>query len=389
MTSRFPFRPLLILLAMFYTGILSRSVFAPLLPVIQGEFGLSHGEAGSVFLFVACGVCVGLFGSGFVASRLNHRRTILLSAITLGGVMLAISQSTSISGIHAGLLLVGACAGLYFPSGVATLTNLAGREHWGKALAIHEMAPNLAFITAPLLVEALLRIAPWRGIVRVLGVSSMLMSILFFLFGPKGSQKGDPPNPRALQKILQNGSFWTMGAVFALSIGAESGVYSMLPLFLVNEMGFERELANALVGFSRVSGVLILFFSGVITDRIGYKRATIWFLAVVGTLTLMLGVLQGRLVTPAVIILQAASLPCFFPGALAFLSLIFPHHLRSLGMALVLVVGILFGLGVIPPSIGYLAETLSFSFGFSVLGVLLLAMVPVLFAIRTYSEAHQ
>jgi len=303
--------------------------------------------------------------------------------------MLAISRSTSISSIHAWLLLVGVCAGFYFPSGVATLTSLTGREHWGKALAVHEMAPNLAFVTAPLLVEALLRFVPWRGIVRLLGLSSIMMSILFLLFGPKGSQRGDAPNPRALQRILRNTSFWVMGVVFALSIGAELGLYSILPLFLVNEMGVEREWANALVGFSRVSGVLILFFSGPITDRIGHKRATIFFLAVVGTLTLMLGILTGRIITPTLIILQAASLPCFFPGALAFLSTIFPPRFRSLGVSLVLLVGVLIGLGAVPPGIGYFAERVSFSAGFSLLGVLLLAMVPAVFTLRTYSEVHQ
>ena len=300
--------------------------------------------------------------------------------------MLVTSRSASVTGLLPGLCLVGISAGLYFPSGVATLTGLVSHEHWGQTLAVHEMAPNLAFLTAPLLVEALLKFTPWRGILAILGLSAITMAVLFFFFGPERHEKGEAPNPRAIRRILRDLSFWLMAAVFALAVGAESGVYAMLPLFLVNEVGFRRESANTLVGLSRLSGVLILFFSGVITDRIGHKRATVVFLAAMGTLTVMLGLLRGSLITPALMILQATSLPCFFPAALAMISLVFPHHLRSLGVSMIGLVAILAGVGVIPFGIGKLAERLSFSFGFSLLGILILTTLPLISRLQTQKE---
>jgi hypothetical protein len=45
---------------------------------------------------------------------------------------------------------------------------------------------------------------------------------------------------------------------------------------------------------------------------------------------------------------------------------------------MVLIVGFLFGLGVVPAAIGYLADILSFSYGFSLLGALVLAILPAL-----------
>ena len=386
MTSQFPFKSLLILLSVYYLTILSRTVFAPLLPVIEVEFGLTHAEAGALFLFIAFGQCAGLLVSGFVSSRLNHRRTIILSPLVMGGAMLAVSRSVSTSSLYACLPLVGISAGLYFPSGIATLTGFTSQQHWGKALALHEMPPNLAFITAPLFVEVLLKIAPWRGIIVVLGLASVLMGILFLFFGPRGSQKGEALNTKAMQNILPNLSFWVTAALFGLCVGAESGVYAMLPLFLVNEMGFARQWANTLLGFSRLAGFLVLFFSGVITDRIGHYRAMVLFLAVMGTLTFLLGVLHGPFITPTLIILQAASPPCFFPAALAVASLVFPSHLRSLGMSLLALVAVLVGNGAIPPGIGYVAEMSSFSFSFSLLGVLLVGMVPFTLSLRTYSR---
>jgi len=39
-------------------------------------------------------------------------------------------------------MIGGISAGFYLPSGIAALTGLIRREDWGKAMAIHELAPN-------------------------------------------------------------------------------------------------------------------------------------------------------------------------------------------------------------------------------------------------------
>jgi NNP family nitrate/nitrite transporter-like MFS transporter len=381
----FPFalRSVLILVSVYYLSFLCRLVFAPLLPIIEGEFGLGHGEAGSLFLFLTGGYGVGLLGSTFVSSWMNHRRTIFLSAVAVGGSMLALSRSPTISHIRGSLFLVGISSGLYFPSGIGILTEIVDRAHWGKAMALHEFAPTTAMITAPMIVELLLRWTAWRDIVGVVGLCSLPVALLFLLFGGKSVQKGAPPDPRAVKAVLWNGPFWVMTVVFVIAIGASLGVYSMLPLFLVSEMGWEREAANTIVGFSRVFGAVILFSSGVITDRIGGKRAVLLFLTIVGMLTLLLGVFRGPLVTPLLIILQASSLPCFFTAALAMVSLIFPSHRRSLAMSFLVLIGIVCGAGVIPPSIGYLAEVFSFSLGFTLIGVLALAVLPLLWYVKS------
>ena len=153
MTPSFPFSlmPILFLAAIFYLGFVSRVILAPLLPVLEGDLGLGHGAAGSLFFFSAFGYCAGLLGSGVVSARLSHRRTITLSAIAVGVAMLVASRSASVAGLQVGLVLLGISAGLYLPSGVATITDQVSEAHWGKALAIHEIAPNLGYITAPLL----------------------------------------------------------------------------------------------------------------------------------------------------------------------------------------------------------------------------------------------
>ena len=167
-SSPLPPIPLFLLVSIFYLNFVARIILAPLLPIIEQELGLGHGQAGSLFFFVAFGYGVGLLGSGVVSSLLTHRLLITFSGMMEGVTLIMISRSTSISGIQGGLVLIGMFAGFYLPSGIVTLTELISKEHWGKAMAIHELAPNLAFITTPLLSEFLLRFFSWRGALTVL-----------------------------------------------------------------------------------------------------------------------------------------------------------------------------------------------------------------------------
>jgi NNP family nitrate/nitrite transporter-like MFS transporter len=169
-----------------------------------------------------------------------------------------------------------------------------------------------------------------------------------------------------------------MAAVFAVGIGSTMGIYLMMPLYLVSEIRMDRELANTLIGFSRMAGLAVILFSGLVTDRIGHRRALALFLTATGVLTLLLGLLRGPAITPVLVFLQAASAACFFPSAFSIVSLLFTPRLRSLAVPFVLVAGALVGGGAIPMGIGYLAEAYSFSFAICLTGLLTLGVVPLL-----------
>jgi NNP family nitrate/nitrite transporter-like MFS transporter len=385
-TSPFPITPLLLLAGIFYLNFVSRVVLAPLLPVIEGELGIGHGEAGSLFFFIAAGYGLGLLGSGFISARLSHRHMITLSTIGVGGAILAVSRFTSVQGIHAGLVFLGIFAGFYLPSGIATLTGLVSKEHWGKALAIHELAPNLGFITAPLLSEALLKLFSWRQSLAMLGFVAILMSLLFFFFGQGGRERGEPPRLQSVHKIVKHPSFWIMATLFAVSVGSSVGVYTMMSLFLVSERGMERGWANALIGFSRTLGIGVLFFSGLIIDRVGPKQAMTIFLLATGVFTLLLGLVQGSWATPALLFLQAATTACLFPVGFTIVSLVFPPHLRGVAVSLIMFIGFLLGGGAIPSAIGHWAEAFSFSSGFFLWGSFILSTL-ILF-LRTVNRLH-
>ena len=371
-----PFRsqmiPLLFLVGIFFLNFLSRIILSPLMPTVEKDLKVGHGEAGSLFFMISLGYCIGLLFSGFISSRLTHRRTILLSSIAVGGAVIFVSISHHLWMIHLGLIFVGMAAGFYLPSGIATLTELVRPEHWGKALAIHELAPNLAFVTAPLLAEALLGVFSWRGVLMISGMASVASGVVFILFGKGGNSPGEAPKVSTLRIIVKEPSFWIMMGLFGLGIGASFAVYTMMPLYLVAEKGIDRTWANTLVAFSRILTLGSSILVGWITDRIGPRKTLMGVFMTTGIITMLLGLVPGRWIIPTVF-LQSMVATAFFPAGFAALAHIGSGKIKNVAVSLTVPVGFLLGGGVIAAGIGIMGQMGSFSLGFILLGGILLA----------------
>jgi len=373
-----PFRtqmvPLLFLVGIFFMNFLSRIILSPLMPTVEKDLRVGHDEAGSLFFMISLGYCVGLLLSGFISSRLSHRKTILLSSIAVGGAIILVSISHHLWMIHFGLVFVGMAAGFYLPSGIATLTELVRPEHWGKALAIHELAPNLAFVIAPLLVETLLGVFSWRGVLMLSGMASMVSGIVFMIFGRGGGFPGEAPKMNTLRIVLKEPSFWILMALFGLGIGASFAVYTMMPLYLVAEKGMDRSWANTSVAFSRILTLGSSILVGWITDRIGPRKTLMGVFTTAGIVTILLGVVPGLWIIPTVF-LQSILATAFFPAGFAALARIGSGKIKNVAVSLTVPVGFLLGGGVIAAGIGIMGQMGSFSLGFILLGGVLLSGV--------------
>ncbi len=261
------FGPLLILTSIFFLNFVSRITLAPLTPNIEIDLNLSHTDAGSLFFLISLGYFISLTGSGFISYRLNHKRTILLSNTALGFALIGTAFCVGTWTIRLGLFIVGIAAGLYLPSGMAMLTSLIPARRWGKAIAIHELAPNLGFVAAPLVSEAVMVWFSWRAVFLLFGCVTLIMSPVFYYYSRGGEFRGEAPNFVSFRQLFGNLSFWVMMLLFSLGIISTLGIYTMLPLYLVTEHSIDRNVANTLIALSRISGVIMAFVGGWATDR--------------------------------------------------------------------------------------------------------------------------
>lgn len=363
--------PVLFLAVIFLLNFLCRIIYAPLMPGIEKDLGISHGQAGSLFFLITSGYFIAILGSGFVSSRFTHRWTIIASAALSGAALLWVSFSSDLRSIRAGLFLVGLCAGLYFPSGLSAITHLVDPKHWGKALAIHELGPNLAFMSAPLLAELFSRWMSWHSILVILGAASVILAAGFALFGRGGEFRGQAPTLSSFSSLAREPVFWVVMALFALGLSASMGIYAMLPLYLVAGCGMDGAVANTLVGVSRIPGLGISYLAGMCTDRMGAGRTLFVVFLLMGTSTILLGALPGSWVFAAVLF-QPALAACFFPPALAALSSIGGPETRNVAASFTIPLAWMFGGGAVPLLIGMMADAGSFALGIIPIGVLIL-----------------
>jgi len=355
------------------------------MPTIEKDLGIGHGQAGALFLLISLGYCAALMGSGFFSSRLTHRKTIILSSIVSGAALLGVSISHTMWGIRLGLVMVGMAAGLYLPSGISTLTSLVRSRDWGKAIAIHEIAPNLGFVVAPLLSEILLRWFSWRYILVLLGIASVCSGLAFARFGRGGKFPGESPKPGTLRILMADPSFLIMVALFSLGIGASIGIYSMLPLYLIAEREMVRSRANYLVAISRISALGIGFLSGIVTDRLGPRVAMGSVFLGTGLITLLLGVVPVSWIV-LIVFLQPMMAACFFPPGFTALSRIGPPRVRNISLSFTLPPAFLLGGGAIPAGIGVLGEMGFFDLGISLVGGIVMSGSIVLHYLRFPEE---
>jgi NNP family nitrate/nitrite transporter-like MFS transporter len=337
------------------------------MPTIENDLGISHTDAGTLFLFISIGYFIGIFGSGFIASLFTNRKTIIASAVIVALAMIGIGASPGLWSIRLGLWIVGIGAGLYLPAGIATITTLVQTRHWGKALAIHELAPILAFVGSPLICEALLSFISWRGVLIIIGIASLMNALAFALFGRGGRFAGEPPGPRSIKILMMEPSFWIMAVLFSLGVGSTLGIYTMLPLYLVFEHGYDRNLANTLLALSRIPGVVVVFFAGWARDRFGSRRTLMIVFSIGGAITILLGLSSYNLLL-LLIFIQPWIAGCFFPAGFAALSSIGPPSVRSVAVSLTLPFSTLIGGGATPTLIGFMGDRGSFGFGIAVVG---------------------
>jgi len=364
--------PVFFLAGLFFLNFASRIILSPLLPTIEKELAISHSQAGFFFFLSSGGYLVGLLSSGVLTSRSSHRLAISASLAGVGIALLTIAAATSLWLIECGLMVLGFAAGFYLPSAIATITSLVDKRHWGKAIAIHELAPNLAFFATPFLAEIFLHWSSWRMGLGLLGVLSLVGSLSFGRFGRGGDFPGESPGSNAFAVLARTPAFWLMMVLFGVGVSSTIGVYAMLPLYLVSQRNFDQSTANTLVAFSRSHGPMLGLLGGWASDKLGAKGTIIISLIFTGITTLLLGTLSGPALGAAVLV-QPLVAVWFFPAAFAAIAMITPPSARNLAVAFSVPVGYIIGGGAIPTFIGIMGDAGSFATGFVVTGLLIAA----------------
>ncbi|WP_319562159.1 MFS transporter [Marispirochaeta sp.] len=357
----------MLVIAVFFS-MASRTIFSPLMPMLQKELGFSLSTAGTLFFLISVIYGVTMLFSGFLSARIGHGKAIVvaLAAISLGLFLAAVSRG--IVPLAMGMLLIGAGAGTYPTSGLVMINTTISLERRSTAFSFHEIGPNLALLVSPLIVLALEPWFGWRGVLIWLSAASFIGSMVFLRWGAPGSGLGAVPRFSTIGKILKLRTTILGMVIMSAALAGQQGVYAILPAYLVTEHGLSSRYVNILLSISRVTGIILLLRSGPVINRIG-RRTTIFGVLFFSALcTALLGILQG-IPLAAAVIAQPALLTVLFPAVLSSLSEIGDIRYQNITYAVIITIGVGGGVGVAPAILGVMGDL-----GIGWLGFILLAV---------------
>lgn len=370
---------LLFLWLLWFMNFSARTIFSPLMPLIEDEFAIRHARAGSFFVFNALGYGIALFFSGIFAGRCGYKRSILFSLILAAGTFFLIPLVKSFAFLCVLSLALGLASGIYLPSIIPLITHYYNPRSWGKAIAIHDSAASVSIFAVPFIALFLLNFFDWRQIFNVFGGVSILCILVFTLSVTE--LKTSPPTGRVHDHLFRRRSLWIIALLWIIASGNNLGVYFILPLYLIKELHMDSVYANEIFGFSRIGGVFVAIAAGFIVDRFSLKKTMRILVLLTGILTLFLTFTHGRFLEIS-LFLQAAMGFGFFPVGLVTISRIFPEEQRSQATGYIITLGVVFGLGIIPYLLGITGDSPGFRYGIAALGILAILSGGLVYQIR-------
>lgn len=362
---------------MFLLTYLDRAMFGPLLPAIEGEFGITHSASTRFLLYISLGYSVSMFLSGFSASKIRPRVMVSGAIIACGMVLLAIASTHSTFLLALLFAALGAAAGQYFNGGMSTMRSLVRPSQWSKAISVHEIGPNASFFLGPILAEVGASLLGWRGVVSFMGWLSICAGVLFFFFAKGGEYPAAPVSFKGLKKVITEPKLWLFTWLMGIAISGEFAPYSVLTLHMVDERAISPEYAAFLLSASRVAAPFAVLGGGFVTSRLGTRRTLIiCLISYTAGMFFMAAPWEPLFISGMFI--QPVLTAMVFPPIFTLLAESFPVQSQPLLLAVGMPVASFMGVGLMPSILGIWGDSTGFAAGFVMMGCLVALSLPLL-----------
>jgi len=362
-----------------------RVALSPLLPYLEEDFGVGHSTATSLLLMQGLGMTLSMVMAGYLLSRVRPRNLASLSLILSGLCFMSMPLCSGMGIARIAFFLVGFMSGLYFAAGMTTLGSLVSYKDWGKAVGIHELAPNLGFILFPLFAQMLLAFTSWKGVLAVWGALMCLTGMLFLRYGRGGTEYAERPSMGGNRHLLHHPTLWMFMVIMTVALIGEYAVYIIVPLHLVGTFHLSPEEASYIVSVSRLAAPAMVIVGGWAADAFPVRRVLV-FAFVLHTLALVAVGTPDLTVAIGGIAAQASAIAMAYPGLFKLISECYPTGRQPMVLSLVIPASALFGSGLAPNLLGLAGETIGFGPGMLVVAALSLVCVPLVLSARRLRE---
>ncbi|MEW6283757.1 MAG: MFS transporter [Candidatus Eremiobacterota bacterium] len=267
-----------LLFCIYFAFGVSWLAYAPLLPELERHFGVDHARGALLISLVSMSKAFVPILTGYLAARAGLGRALLvgaaLSALALVcplapdfGSLLALRFLFGVGGAIV-VTLMGAVTMQWFP-----------REELPMINGLNNVAVNTGITVALFSAVPITRALGWRTGLMALGALSVLLAVLWGLYGAGRTQaaaRAASTQPRpALGDILRRRETWWIALAFTGPLSLYLSLNTWLPTYYQTAFGLEKAAASQTTGLFNLVGIPVALLGGYLTARLGLRRPLI------------------------------------------------------------------------------------------------------------------
>lgn len=250
---------------------LARVVFAPLLPTIRTQFGVSATAVGLLATLAWLGSALPRLPTGYLLTRIPRHAVIFVAGALLTVSPLFAATAASLQVLWASAFVMGLSSGMYFIAAKPLLSDLFPTRI-GGAVGLHGTASQLAAAGAPLFVTAVLFVSDWRLIFYLVSGAAAVATIVFVVVTRRTDvPTGEEENRDFLGAARREWPVILSGIVLAGLAGLTwNGVFNFYVSYLMAAKGVTETTARVLLSVVFAAGVPAFTLAGRLADRVAY-----------------------------------------------------------------------------------------------------------------------
>ena len=347
------------------------NMFAPLLPLLIPQLGLSLKTVGVLAMCYQLATSVSQLGFGTLADRWRPRVLLMGGPILSVVVLSTIGMSTSV-GMLTALLMIGGLGGAAFHPPAAALVHAVSGNRKGLAMSTHISGGSLGFAVAPVVfVPAVVALGPsWAWLVALPGLLALIYTLSLVRQIPIQSKHEQPgwSHLRPYAKPLT-----LLYLIVVLRTLTANSLAVFLPV-LLTQQGMGAREAGAAVSVYLFLSTIGGFLGGPMADIYGARRVII--LSLVSAVPfLLLGQLTSGWPLTLLVAVGGFLLQSTLPVNVTFGQQIAPVSAATVSS---LMMGFAWGVGsFLAPVVGALGDVLGLQAALSITAVIPLLAAAV------------
>jgi MFS transporter, FSR family, fosmidomycin resistance protein len=245
-----------------------------LLPVWQGEFGLTLAAAGLLKTLFSGGMAGLQVPAGLLAERVGERRLLALGTLVTAAAYFFAGWSAGFAVLALCLLLGGAGTSVQHPLSSSLVSRAFEGRHLRTALGTYNFAGDVGKVVVPFTAAALIALWQWRSAVIVLAVGGALAALAILALLPREQSVAVAAEAKPAKSVESSRGFIALCVIGMIDATTRTGFLTFLP-FLFVAKGASVALIGTALSLVFAGGAAGKFACGATARRVGVLRTVI------------------------------------------------------------------------------------------------------------------